>query len=1435
MKKKYKKILIAELIILGVLILIVLVKYWDTFEKPLEYLHTKKPWILWLIGTILAVIQLVKKYFTKIVQKFFTEKRFKLNRKPTRFPLPIFEVKNTEDLEKVANAVPFMENLAIGKVKTKFKKTWNDVKREIDFSKFQPIDLSTQHRIFFIIGKPGAGKSTYMLWSIDESLRKSTWSFDKVVFLNPNPDAYPRWAESLSNYDPQKTLLVIDALWRASDTPEVFKSRCLYLFRLAFEGELVEEKTIGPFKVLVTIREDEYENLISQKEFSWARDAIFEYFIELESLDFREILKKYLNSYKIPYNIPSDREGVIIEQLEAKSERLPIYVRYLFEFLKDTDKSFSESVLNDFPVGMVNLLWQTIRKQYYIEGDTSIPFLLLLLAYTNKYFSHYFFDFAIEEFAKAEVKNDAINKIERLKKYFQVIKADDIKDAVYYSLTSHLKEALKIGLELPNIITPESREVVNFYKVIRDTRFNGLLETIARRIETHLNQSSFKEKADVFLCLDLAKLSFVYIDSAKLSEENLNRATDIYMNFSFSSHLKEYINYAKEKLYELWINRVWEYRADPQHNFEDVIRCYENAFDKLGATTHLRQLSGFAYYLQTKVLPIYKYGTQEFERCKERIENLHNDVIKGQLERGIKDPVSYFKFALFYENIGEDDKAEEYFQEALKINPSNIPANLSYALFLKEKSRKELVRDRAKALEYHTKAEEQFKKLIGILEDKRKEFTPKEIEEYEKRILSNYAQFLIEKTKWERDLEKRLKIDEEVDELYDKLLKKYPNSGELISPYHIFLVSYGRMLPKYRSGKNLEKAENLLKEFIEFEKRKKVKNLSYYIALHLLAVYYYKFKPAFYKQPPNWEDVIKLLKESASSFNPIHNLMAYNELGMVYMKWARIDLTAYKEKMELAKEAFNKAIEIAPENPQSAIHLSKVYFNYAFYFEYMNQGNESEKCIMKALDIVDKFSYIPFDYYYLLITLGNEFLKDHELDIAERIFTEAKRLGERLQINPSLVVYKLAEIYKEKKDMDLALDYYLLSAELENTPEGWRLIRNSIKQMMKKYNIKKDEHNALYRKCIEACVYCSEKAYNLNPDDSKNCGCYGEDLAKIERFQDALTILENGVNLVLRNSQLPEIEKRKRVGFFYTQIGFCYKSLGNYIKAEEFFDKGAEIENSATGYLNHISQMYNLGKYEKAVSSYQKFVEKFPYLKEEEKKIIFEDLTYKLKKVAESYEKLGKENEMILAWKYYADLSFYSDTKNSAIISGIIGNKLFKKRKFNEARDCFLKSVRLKPDDPQNLSQLGYINKILQRYEEGMICYERALNIRGDQRDKTQYEFCQEEYRKNPKTYKNKIDDLIDLAVIEELKSNLKKALEYYKNALYLLSNQESQSENLVSRYKFIADAFWGLGYPNDALKLYEEKIKDMVEGQEKIIVEAIIWFIYRELLRENE
>lgn len=595
-----------------------IVRLFDFLSVCTNYIYQEREWVIPIIvSIILALIGLRWKPSPKI---------------PTKRGLPIFEVENVKQLEEVTK--PFLENPITG-FGIKERKSWSDIKKGVDFSLLQPLDLSIPYKVFVIRGKPGIGKSTYMLWRVDELLqskplplgfklvqlfkrllnrgkREGNKEFRRIIFLDPNN--YHQWGEKLSEYKPKETLLVIDALWRMGDSFEVIKERCHNLFKLAIGEESVGRKRIGPFKVLLTIRDDEYDFLMRQTELGQILESVFVYEITPEKLDIRAILKKLLHFYGVQYEIPAEKEEEVIKLLTLKSEGIPFYICHLITDLKTTNKSFSERTLNEYPKGMINLIWQTIRKRYYIRDEVTIPFLLLLLLHTDKGFSRYFVDFVVDKLTKEKVRSDVRTMIENLKKLsFQSVST--FKSVEIFTLGSHWKEGVAKGLAKSEVIEDPFKEVVDFYKQIEDTRFQRLIERVAESLKNHL-QNGFKDKADVFLCVDLAKMGEEYLDSA----------TKIYSDFKELSRLpKSYLDYIGEELYELWISIARKYRAS--YYDRKVIYCYESAFYKLGIRTNPDDLTAYSYYIQTRVLPNLKDKPQELQIWKEKFKNLCNEAL----------------------------------------------------------------------------------------------------------------------------------------------------------------------------------------------------------------------------------------------------------------------------------------------------------------------------------------------------------------------------------------------------------------------------------------------------------------------------------------------------------------------------------------------------------------------------------------------------------------------------------------------------------------------------------------------------------------------------------------------------------------------------------------------------------------------------------------
>ena len=495
----------------------------------------------------------------------------------------------------------------------------------------------------------------------------------------------------------------------------------------------------------------------------------------------------------------------------------------------------------------------------------------------------------------------------------------------------------------------------------------------------------------------------------------------------------------------------------------------------------------------------------------------------------------------------------------------------------------------------------------------------------------------------------------------------------------------------------------------------------------------------------------------------------------------------------------------------------------------------------KSFELAEQAQIGPQHYYVFSNIMGDELIEE-EPEEAMEFYIKAKEMGEELSINNSYSYFKLGECHKRLATQETtgsiefinhvedALDNYLQSARNENTSEGYGTRRDSIKLLMADNEIKKKKQPDLYHKCIRARVGCSRNAFQLYPNHWKNCGDYGEDLFLMKEYVSAIPILEKGVNLLLLSTELNEGEKKKHFSWFYEKIGFCFKDSGNLKKAGEFLSKSAGIEDSAVGYFRLVNWMFNLKKYEKTLSRFQKLINKLPF-SEVEKGKIFPYMPEVLKKIARSYEMLRNADEALIFWEYYADLSFCFKPQESAREYGFVGNKLLIKHFFPKARECFINSVRLRPNSAQNLSKLGYVNYELQKWEECMICSIRAFSIKivKDPRDKRQYILCRQKHESNLKAYDfSKIEDLLDMAIIEELRAERDKAIKHYSDAFAILDKQQFRDGATILKYKFIGDAFWALGEKNNALEAYK-KVKEIAIGCEKMIAEVIYYLLKKE------
>jgi len=262
------------------------------------------------------------------------------------------------------------------------------------------------HNIMLITGPPNVGKSTFLFFFLEEHLQKAVEKRHTVIFLDrfvgreeissvlENIDSFVH-----SSHGPKNVLLVIDGLRSQREKDEHYVDKCTKLFKRA---------SLHGYKLIATLRESHKEFLKCKLEpperemDEWSRFKTVERRIAYTPEQLESILMGHLNYYSRRIQLADvsfkDMNTVFLAQerpvekkkrfqkfkrcmqsVVRKSEGLAGYIAFLIEDISQRDRVFSEKIIEKYPYGMVNLILNTIWRDYYVEGDELIPLQIVLL------------------------------------------------------------------------------------------------------------------------------------------------------------------------------------------------------------------------------------------------------------------------------------------------------------------------------------------------------------------------------------------------------------------------------------------------------------------------------------------------------------------------------------------------------------------------------------------------------------------------------------------------------------------------------------------------------------------------------------------------------------------------------------------------------------------------------------------------------------------------------------------------------------------------------------------------------------------------------------------------------------------------------------------------------------------------------------------------
>ena len=217
----------------------------------------------------------------------------------------------------------------------------------------------------------------------------------------------------------------------------------------------------------------------------------------------------------------------------------------------------------------------------------------------------------------------------------------------------------------------------------------------------------------------------------------------------------------------------------------------------------------------------------------------------------------------------------------------------------------------------------------------------------------------------------------------------------------------------------------------------------------------------------------------------------------------------------------------------------------------LERHEEAIKKLNHALEVEDEEK----DIAHIHSLLGWSYRQLEDYDKALEHYIQSKENGR----DSAWINDEIGYCYKKKSDLKKALEFYLLAEKYDKND------LDLVSEIAWVYSILGE-----YK---EALKY-TERAVKLGRNDAWINIQYGACLANSNRFQEAIEKLEYALSL----------DEEKDLAFAYSQLGWCYRLLGDYEKALGYHIKSQE-EGRDDAWINfEIAICYeNLNDYEKAL------------------------------------------------------------------------------------------------------------------------------------------------------------------------------------------------------------------------------------------------------------
>lgn len=282
--------------------------------------------------------------------------------------------------------------------------------------------------------------------------------------------------------------------------------------------------------------------------------------------------------------------------------------------------------------------------------------------------------------------------------------------------------------------------------------------------------------------------------------------------------------------------------------------------------------------------------------------------------------------------------------------------------------------------------------------------------------------------------------------------------------------------------------------------------------------------------------------------------------------------------------------------------------------------------------------------------------------------------------------YSLGYCYEARGMRVLARESYAKAVELEDGfGNAYEKLADSHLEAYRETGRREDYEKAL--EYVSRQLACKEESYDL-----------------IQRGRIYMEAME--LDLAIQDYE-KALEYEPDSWAAYNNLGFCYKSMGDYEKAIEMYQKSIQCFTDRHGMLpyKNLAEIYEiLGRYEEAIEYNQKILGFFP------------DMTFCWKSIGNLYTCLGNYDEALKAYGHLDDESYIS-----------ISRMHYQRGASKKGLRCMqmgLLSRILKQDFPAELwAKLGNVYRERHlAYRKAVFCYQWAIRMEKDHRALYEYE-----------------------------------------------------------------------------------------------------------------